>query len=434
MKKIVALAVAMAALVPAGCTVGRALHVASAFTAHQLCAQAFVAQQPVDPLMQAYVRPMVGVPVVRGALRYAVDPGARTVRASIAGAFASRAQYVEGRGCTVLNGGPPPLPLHRLIDGAPAPTPLPVASDPALGRALDQAFTPDRRAILIVRDGRIVAQRYAPGYGPGTRMQSWSMAKSVTNALIGVLVRQGRATTGSQVPGLPPGVTIDRLLRQTSGQPFGSSNSGFDRASRMQFLQPDTAAYAATAFVGQPGEHWSYTDANYALLGRYIRRAVGDTPQAVADFADADLFGPAGMRSALLEFDGAGTPMAGDWAYATAPDWARFGLLYAEDGMAGGTRILPPGWAAYSAAPTPVAAEGYGAGFWTNAGDSPGARRRRGWGLPADSFFALGNSGQIVLIAPSARIVIVSLGFALDRSNRTPVEAAARLFVAAAST
>lgn len=431
MLRISAPLIAVATFALAGCSVGRALHVATAFSAHELCAQAFVMRQPVAPFMQSYVRPMVGVPVVRGALRYAIDPATQTVRTSVAGAFRSRAQYADGRGCTVLNGGVAPAPIQRQLDAANGHDPLPTRPDPALVPALDQAFTPDRRAIVVVRDGQIVAERYAPGYSESTRLQSWSMAKSMTNALIGILVRQGRLSLDGPIPGLPAGVTIDRLLRQTSGQPFGSSNSGFDRASRMQFLEPDTAGYAMTSFVGRPGSRWSYTDANYAVLSGILRRTLGGTPESVARFADDELFGPTGMRSALIEFDGAGNPMGANWAYASARDWARFGLLYAHDGVVGGRRILPQGWVAYSAKPTDISDAGYGAGFWTNLGNSPGAERRKAWGLPADSFFALGNSGQVVLIAPSSKLVIVSMGFDLDPSNRRPVAAVARLFIAA---
>jgi CubicO group peptidase (beta-lactamase class C family) len=136
------------------------------------------------------------------------------------------------------------------------------------------------------------------------------------------------------------------------------------------------------------------------------------------------------MTSALFEFDEAGTPMGASWMFATPHDWARFGLLYLNDGVANGRRILPEGWVAYSASPTPQAEWGYGAGFWTNRGTDPGSRRRQSWGMPADAFFALGNSGQIVLVVPSARLVIVSLGFAVDPTNRPPVEAAARLTAA----
>ncbi|SKA40018.1 hypothetical protein SAMN02745126_06301 [Enhydrobacter aerosaccus] len=410
-----------------GCGVDRALHVASSLTAHELCSVAFVEGRDPEPVFHDYLQPFIGVRIVADRLHYTVDHERRQVTATVGHAFAARAVYAEGRGCTVMNrSAAPPAPLV-LDPVAFADVPLPQAPDPRLTAAIDRAFTPDRRALVIVQDGNIVGERYAAGDRADTRLQSWSMAKSITNALIGILVRNGKLALDQPVPGLPNGITVDHLLRQTSGQPFGSSNSGFDLSSRMQFLEADTAAFAATRFEGKPGERWSYTDANYQLLSGIVRRAAGGTPDAVANFARRELFGPAGMKSALLEFDEAGTPMGASWAFASARDWARFGLLYLNDGVVEGRRLLPEGWVDYSARPTPPAEAGYGAGFWTNRGESEGARRRRSWGMPADSFFALGNSGQIVLIAPSRRLVIVSLGFSLDPTNHTPVEAVARL-------
>src|SRR6202040_3797557 len=107
-----------------------------------------------------------------------------------------------------------------------------------------------------------------------------------------------------------------------------------------------------------------------------IRDATGGTPADVLRFAHAELFGPLGMRHATLEFDGAGTPEGSSQMLASARDWARFGMLYLNDGVVGCKRILPEGWGTYSAAPTPNAFVGYGAGFWTNLGDSMGARTR----------------------------------------------------------
>lgn len=413
-----------------GCGIDQALTVASSLTAHQLCSQTFVAERDPDAIFNDYIKPFVGVSLVTDRLRYDVNRERREVTATVGRSYLTRAAYAEGRGCTVMQ---TPTLAPAAVVSAPAvfaAMDLPQATDPALVDAVARAFTADRKAIVIVHDGKIVAERYAATYGPDTRLQSWSMAKSIVNALVGVLVRDGRLAVDRPLSGLPNGITVDHLLRQTSGQPFGSSNSGFDRSSRMQFLEADTAAFAATSFEGKPGEKWSYTDANYQLLSRVVRDVVGGTPDAVVDFARRELFGPLGMPSALLEFDQAGTPMGASWAFATARDWARFGQLYLNDGVANGKRLLPEGWVAYSAAPTPQAEWGYGAGFWTNRGGDAGSRRRQAWGMPGDAFFALGNSGQVVLIAPSRRLVIVSLGFAVDPDNRVTVEAVARLAAA----
>jgi len=141
-----------------------------------------------------------------------------------------------------------------------------------------------------------------------------------------------------------------------------------------------------------------------------IRDLIGGTPADVIRFARQELFAPLGMRHVTIEFDGAGTPEGSSQMLASARDWARFGQLYLDDGRAGGKRILPDGWASYSASPTSNAWVGYGAGFWTNLGDSFGARYRIGHGWPRDAFFAKGTIGQFVIIIPSERLVIARFG------------------------
>ena len=125
------------------------------------------------------------------------------------------------------------------------------------------------------------------------------------------------------------------------------------------------------------------------------------------------------MRHVTLQLDGAGTIEGSSEMLASARDWARFGQLYLDDGMAGGRRILPAGWVDYSAQPTPNAWVGYGAGFWTNHGDSFGASYRVGHGMPGDAFFAKGAIGQYVIIVPQERLVVVRFG----RSPNLPPEA-----------
>jgi hypothetical protein len=120
------------------------------------------------------------------------------------------------------------------------------------------------------------------------------------------------------------------------------------------------------------------------------------------------------MRHATLELDATGTPIAGAFFFATPREWARFGMLFLDDGVAGGRRILPEGWVRYSTTATPSAAVGYGAGWWINDGDSVGARFRREHGMPAEAFMAQGIYGQTVVVVPSERLVIARFGTTYD--------------------
>jgi CubicO group peptidase (beta-lactamase class C family) len=291
---------------------------------------------------------------------------------------------------------------------------------------------------VVLKDGRVIAERYAPGYGIDTPIGGFSATKSVTSALIGVLVRKGKLAADEpapvaawQNPADPHHViTIDHLLRHTSGLKMGSSlnaslASAFDPVNQMKYIERDMAGFAERADVETaPGTVWNYHDGNFLVLSRIIRDAVGGRAADVMQFARRELFDPLGMRNVTLEFDATGTPEASSQMFASARDWARFGLLYLNDGVAGARRLLPEGWVRYSALPTPAAWAGMGAGFWTNLGDSKGARFRTGLGMPRDSFYASGVLGQYVVIVPSQRLVIARFGVS---GNQYDIEGVSKL-------
>ena len=212
-------------------------------------------------------------------------------------------------------------------------------------------------------------------------------------------------------------ITVDQLLRMTSGLDMGQSlnaslATAFDPSAQMIFVDRDSAAVAQRAPLKHvPGTAWNYSNANTQLLSAIVRERAGGTAEATRAFAQRELFDKLRMRDVTLEFDGAGTPIGASHMWAPARDWARFGLLFLHDGVVGGQRILPPGWADYSAAPTAGAETyGYGAGFWTNRGEGAGARYRVEGGMPADAFMARGSHGQYVVVVPSADLVIVRMG------------------------
>jgi hypothetical protein len=305
------------------------------------------------------------------------------------------------------------------------------ATTPQLDAALDRAFAepdapPFRRTkvVVVVKDGHIVAERYARGYGIDTQVLGFSATKSVISALTGILVRQGKLTLDQPAPvaawrdASDPrhAITIDQLLRHTAGLAIGSSlqaslASVLEPVNRMKFGEPDMAGYAESMpLATPPGSTWNYNDGNYVILSQLIREAVGGHAADVMRFAGRELFGPLGMHNVTLQFDASGNPEGSGEMLASARDWARFGMLYLDDGVVGGKRILPEGWAQYSASATSNAWVGYGAGFWTNQGDSFGANYRISHGWPRDAFMAKGTIGQYVIVIPSQRLVIVRLG------------------------
>ena len=441
MKKRIASALAVAALGPllSGCGAfapGRAAEVATGLVSHQLCSAVFVSGIDPEEFYREAIAPMVSP--AGFLLSHTVNRERAEVTASLAGVAQSRAVYRATLGCVLVHGSIP-SPVEIRAGSADASLLLPIAkhkvvqaADPALQSALDRAFeepsaAPHRwtKAVVVVHDGHVLAERYAPGYGVDTPLGGWSATKSVTNALIGILVQQGRLKVTEPAPvaawassGDPRhAISVDKLLRMTSGLDIGqsltsSALSMFDPSAQMLFVEPDMAAFAERAPLNAvPGEKWNYTDANTLLLSRIVRDQAGGSAASVHAFMHRELFDRLGMEHVTMELDGAGTPIGSSHMLASARDWARLGMLFLNDGVVGGVRVLPPGWVDYSATPTAGSEVfGYGAGFWTNRGDGAGAQRRVRGGMPADSFMARGNFGQYVVIIPSKRLVIARLG------------------------
>jgi CubicO group peptidase (beta-lactamase class C family) len=405
----------------------RMVRVGTALTSHTLCSEAFVAGLDPNRAFREILKPMPKMWLIDWGLRIRIDPTLRQVTTSVEGLFPNRAIYRPGLGCLVVHGPMPRIPL--IVGESPEMRPDDplvhrdvVPTDPDLRAAVDREFSrPDRRtqAVIVMQDGRIIAERYAPGIGPDTPLLGWSATKSVLSALIGILVREGRLTVSEPAPvsawqgdGDPrKRITVDELLRMTSGIDVDEKDNGLDPFTRALFLKRDMAGFVERAGLeSAPGTHWNYTGANATILSRILRDSVGGNATDVVRFARRELFDPLGMHHVTLEFDATGTPVGAAYMFASARDWARFGMLYADDGIVDGRRILPKGWARYSAQPTPEAPWGYGAGFWTNLGSSPGASNRRRMGMPGDSFFASGLLGQYVVVVPSERLVVARFG------------------------
>ncbi len=415
----------------------RVLAVATGLISHNLCSEVFVSKLPADQVYSETLGLRPGMGLINWAVRYHVDPVEHEVRVNVAGASESRAVYRQRLGCLLLRAETPDSSGREgeLVDREPTTSAFPEIAGPAvvepsderLRAVLDAAFAePDRppyrrtKAVVIVHDGHVVAERYAPGYDVNTPLLGYSATKSVISALIGILVRQGRLSVEAPAPvdaWSGPGdprhpITLDNLLRMTSGLALDETDSPFTPVARMLYLERDMAGFAESAGLETaPGRRWNYSSGNTLILSRIIRDAAGGHVADVLRFANHELFGPLGMRGVTLEFDATGTPVGSTYMLAPARDWARFGMLYLNDGVAGGQRILPQGWVRYAS--TPTLDTGYGAGFWTNkvAGNIPWTRVP--WsmpGAPPESFFARGLLGQYVVIVPSERLVVVRFG------------------------
>jgi CubicO group peptidase (beta-lactamase class C family) len=422
------------------------LPVGSAFAAKNMCSCVFVAGMD-----EATVRAVELAPF--GAFRTEVDYQQRQVTGSFWGWRKEVAVYRPGLGCTMaadlepeaLQADVPPAPQRWLNQQAEAgywpmgdrdTLPLPKGIDLVkLDAAVNEMFVerPDQpskhtRGLLVVHQGKIVAERYAEGFDRHTPLQGWSMTKSVINAMVGILVRQGKldiyapaAVPEWQSPGDPrQAITPDMLLRMSSGLDFTEFYFARTDATEMLFLEADAAGYAAKSELEAPLDtKFTYSSASTNLLSRLVREVLG-SDSAYREFPYRELFAPLGMNQVVIEPDAAGTYVGSSYMWCPARDWARFGLLYLHDGVWNGHRILPEGWVRYSATPTPTLASGvYGAQFWTpvQQSDDAGLYEKFVWPrVPEDAFLAEGFEGQMVVIIPSRQTVIVRLGVTLSPS------------------
>ncbi len=408
-----------------------AIKVGTASTSETLCDEVFVSGLDAKRVFTEEILPQRGMRFLLKRLRFTVDHQRQQVVTTWAGHFAGIATYHQGYGCMLgdAQADAPTVAPDMTSEASPENPATPMTPvNPKLSEALDRAFAeppqpPYRRvrAIVVMRDGKIIAERYGQGIGPDTPLLSYSVSKSVINALMGILVGQGKLNLYTPAPVAAwssPGdprhsITPNELLRMTSGLNLEESDSGFDPVSRMMFHERDMAAYAEKAkLIAKPGQTWEYTSGNTLIACAILRDAVGGNAADVLQFARRELFDPVGMQHVTVEFDDAGTPIGSTRIFAPAREWARFGELYLNDGVVSGKRILPEGWVSYSTKPTLDSA--YGSGFWLNAGQSEDARERVQAGMPADAYFASGNLGQRIVIIPSQKLVIVRFGVTID--------------------
>ncbi len=352
----------------------------------------------------------------------AIDPEAKTITASLFGLGRSRAVYRDGYGCTLDAGGEiaslPVLPAISARNGAPA-----IALENAALDAVFDAAMADKaaghRALLAMQGGQIIGERYAEGFGPETRMLSWSMAKSITAAMVGAAVLRGILDI-DDAPPVPEWREADDprqaiswrdLLRMESGLAFEESyGAPMSDVNRMLFQSADTGGVAADQpAAAPPGEVWAYSSGTTNLIQRALRTALTEAGVDYHRFAQDALFGPLGATSAVLEPDASGVFIGSSFLYATARDWAKLGQLHLNDGVWDGVRILPEGWTDFVQDPVAASDNEYGGQFWLNL-DGPSGRERRFPELPATAFMMSGHEGQYVVMIPEEDIVLVRLG------------------------
>lgn len=367
-----------------------------------------------------------------------IDYIEKSVTTTFFGMAKQKAIYREGYGCFLVdesNTGNSLItnPISKYVSDKSWNQPWPdgdLASDTvfpeidaaALNKAINEAFdvpgvkAKRTAAIFIAYKGKLVAEKYSKEQSitAETRLWGWSMNKSVINALAGVLVKKGKLSLQASAPveewlqDRRREITLNDLLHMSSGLKWTENYGDISEATTMLYRERNCYQSAIKApFEKKPDAEWKYSSGTANILSGIIRKAINNDSEYF-NFPYAEIFRKIGMNSMVLETDASGHFVGSSYGYATARDWAKFGLLILKDGIWKGDTILPKGWVDYSRTPAKAANGQYGAHFWLNrSGKLPDA--------PTDMVSCQGHRGQRIFILPSRDLVIVRLGFAEDK-------------------
>lgn len=269
------------------------------------------------------------------------------------------------------------------------------------------------RSIIVIYKNKIIAEKYADGFNKNSRILGWSMTKSITGTLFGILQKQGKFDIMKPAPIAEwksderSKITTNDLLHMNSGLEWEEDYGKISDVTKMLFQDEDMSkAQIDKPLVGKPNNTWNYSSGTTNLLSGILRKQF-KTHQEYLDFWYTNLLDKIGMNSAIIETDMAGNFVGSSYGWATTRDWAKFGLLYLHKGNWNGEQLFDESWAKYVATPTITSNGNYGAQFWLNAGG-------RFPNVPKDMFFASGFQGQMVAVFPSNDLVIVRMGLKED--------------------
>jgi CubicO group peptidase (beta-lactamase class C family) len=423
------------------------LRVGANYSAKIVCSNVFLAGRDPEEVLRVDVQ-APGIALLK-AMHVSVDRERGVVRAGFLGFIGGGVAVARpGRGCTVVPDGKlesaaaAPMPMAYV--GPPRfptePRPWPegpsVETRPTIDQVLnDAALTgPGARAIVVVDHGRIVGEHYAAGFKSDTPLLGWSMTKTVMAGVIGLLIKDGKLSLDQA--GLWTGsdgrekIRLKDLLAMSSGLQWNEAYGAVSDVTSMLYLQPDMAAFARSPPLAHPpGEEWVYSSGTAVILSRIAEDAQAqsadkpkdfaasirapDEPHDLASFINVRLFGPLGITTATIEPDEHGTLVGSSYMYATARDWARYGLFLLQDGIWQGKELLPSGFVAMMATPVAASHGQFGMGqtwLWGSDAVTPGVNPDAAFDIPPDAFWMSGHDGQSVCIIKSRQLVIVRLG------------------------
>jgi len=365
-----------------------------------------------------------------------INDAERFVTSKVYGLKERKSIYREGLGATLINDDfdiskPYKVPFrawkNQLINNTPFPYGQNNHKDTVFSNidyaklkavvenAFDKKGQKDKRtrSVIVIYKNKIIAEKYADGFNKNSRILGWSMTKSITGTLFGILQKQGKFDIMKPAPikewatDERSKITTNDLLHMNSGLEWEEDYGKISDVTKMLFIEEDmTKSQINKPLIGKPNNTWNYSSGTTNLLSGILRKQF-KTHQEYLDFWYTNLLDKIGMNSAIVETDMAGNFVGSSYGWATTRDWAKFGLLYLHKGNWNGEQIFDESWAKYVSTPTNTSNGQYGAQFWLNAGG-------RFSNAPKDMFYASGYQGQMVAIFPSHDLVIVRMGLKED--------------------
>lgn len=401
------------------------LNIISGFTAKSVCSCTFEAGRDLKSILEGENSFM---PI--SFAESTVDLEKKSVLSSFLGLKQRRAVYREGIGCVLLPEDKTetstiiPKPNRNIQqDGSPYPfgNGQPEASnldtvnyahlEEAVGKAFDEegVAIQKTRAVVVLHKNQLIAEQYSAGFSAETKLLGWSLTKSITNAVLGRLEKMGKISLEQNKlfkeweNDERSKITLNNLLQMNSGLEWEEDYTGISDVNKMLFLEEDMPLLPLNKkLVGEPNNSWNYSSGTTNLLSRFIRDQF-KSHQEYMDFWYTELIDKIGMDSMTIETDLAGNYIASSYGWATARDWAKFGLLYLQKGKWKGEQLLNESWVEHASTPTNGSEGEYGAHFWLNAGGKyPN--------VPKDLYSCNGFQGQHVFIVPSKDLVVVRFG------------------------
>jgi len=389
------------------------LSIINGYSAKMACSCAFISGRSLESIKE---QDLNSFPLNIAAVN--IDSKNKTASSHFLGFKKAQAVYKENLGCVLVQ-GEDSYGVAFAKRTAMDPNEEMVLSEldsPKLNKTIESAFDLNgahikkTRALVVLKEGKLVAEHYAKGFDKTTPILGWSMAKSICNTLVGIMVQKGRVEINQPVHiyawqnDARKNISLHHLLQMQSGLEWEEVYTAITDVTRMLYTAENGSKLAASKQLAYPpGSHWYYSTGTTNIISQWLRSTF-KTYQDYLDFPYKELFAPMGIQSAQLETDEAGTYVLSSYAHLNTRDWAKLGQLYLQDGIWNGQRILPPLWVDYSVKPAEHSEGTYGAHIWLNS------TQARYPNAPKDMYYFAGFQGQRVFIIPSEQLVIARLG------------------------